>query len=58
MYGNIHMPTSQHTEITWNSQKVRKLILHAIVLDIKVYYYTRNALFHEATELVEYYYST
>ena len=31
-----------------------KQILHATVLDIKVYYYPRNAIFHEAAGRVEY----
>ena len=34
-----------------------KQILHATVLDIKVCYYPRNAIFHEATGQVEYYHS-
>ena len=31
-----------------------KYILHAAVLDIKVYYYPRNAIFHENAGRVEY----
>ena len=31
-----------------------KQLLHAIVLDIKVYYYLRNAMFYEAAGRVEY----
>ena len=34
-----------------------KQILHANVLDIKVYYYSRNVIFHEAAGRVQYYHS-
>ena len=34
-----------------------KQILHATVLDIKVYYYLMYAVFHEAPGWVEYYHS-
>ena len=37
-----------------SSRFLYKQILHATVLDIKVYYYPRNAVFHEAAGRVEY----
>ena len=37
-----------------STQYDTKQILHASVLDIKVYYYPRNAIFHEAAGRVEY----
>ena len=36
------------------SEWYTKQILHATVLDIKVYYYPRNAILHEAAGRVEY----
>ena len=46
--------TSLCTYFIRRTAKYNKQIFHATVLDIKVYYYPRNAIFHEAIGRVEY----